>query len=132
MTQTTSSSQFDLPLANTSLELLVLEMTIAGQVHAIRADCIQRVLPIAAWISQPEMPDHVVGMLGLEAEWLPVVDARSCLGFESRLPSIEDHLVLVQSGKSFLIWIDRANTVRGWNATDTLLNLEIFDPTVYP
>jgi chemotaxis signal transduction protein len=132
MTETTSSSQFDLPLAKSNLELLVLEITIAGQIYAIRADSAQRVLSIAAWTSQPEMPNHVVGKLRLEGEWLPVVDARSCLGFESRLPSIEDHLVLVQSSTAFLIWIDCANLVRGWNETDTLLNLEIFDPTVYP
>jgi hypothetical protein len=30
----------------------------------------------------------------------------------------------------FLLWLDHANSLRDWHETDTLLNLEIFDPTV--
>jgi hypothetical protein len=36
----------------------------------------------------------------------------------------------VQTNSRFLIWLDRANTLRDWVETDTLLNLEIFEPAV--
>jgi chemotaxis signal transduction protein len=132
MAMTFSSTPFSTPTNGLEHGLLVLQIRIAEQLYAIRADCVQRVLPIAAWISQPNMPDHVVGMLRLEHQVLPVVDARVCLGFETCLPKTQDHLLLIQAASLFLIWIDQANVVRDWIETDTLLNLEIFDPAVYP
>ena len=112
--------------------LLVLEISIAGQVYTIRADCVQKVLPIAAWIAQPGLPENVVGVLQLEDQDLAVVDARICLGFETRPPKIRDHLLLIQTGIAFLIWLDHVNNLRDWQETDTLLNLDIFDPAVNP
>jgi chemotaxis signal transduction protein len=113
-----------------STQLLVVEISIAGQSYAIRADGVQKVLPIAAWNVQAGLPEHVVGVLQLEDKALPVVDARVCLGFERRLPQIEDHLLLIEKNSMFLLWLDHANSLRDWHETDTLLNLEIFDPTV--
>jgi chemotaxis signal transduction protein len=113
-------------------ELLVLEVSIAGQAYAIRAECVQKVLPIAAWTVQTGLPENVVGMLQLEDQFLPVVNARVCLGFETRLPQIEDHLLLVQTNSRFLIWLDRANSLRDWQEVDMLLNLEIFEPELEP
>jgi chemotaxis signal transduction protein len=110
--------------------LLVLEISIAGQTYAIRADRVQKVLPIAAWTAQAQLPEHVVGILQLESQALSVVDARACLGFESQLPNFHDHLLLVQTSSRFLIWLEHANALRDWQETDTLLNLEIFEPGV--
>ncbi len=112
--------------------LLVLEISIAGQAYAVHADSVQKVLPLAAWNVQPGLPEHVVGMLQFEDQNLPVVNARACLGFETRLPQIEDHLLLVQTNSRFLIWLDHANSLRDWIETDTLLNLEIFEPELNP
>ncbi len=130
MSEINSSLQLNEPPEATGL--LVLEISIAGQAYAIRADCVQKVLPIAAWTLQPELPEHVVGVLRFEDQILPVVDARVCLGFETRLVQIEDHLLLVQTNSRFLIWLDRANTLRDWHETDTLLNTDIFEPAVNP
>jgi chemotaxis signal transduction protein len=126
MVEINSSVQFGTTPDKTSI--LVLEISIAGQAYAIRADGVQKVLPIAAWTLQAGLPEHVVGMLQLEDQILPVVDARACLGFETRLPKIEDHLLLVQTSSMFLLWLDHATTLRDWQEVDTLLNLEIFDP----
>jgi chemotaxis signal transduction protein len=126
MVEINSSAQLDQPPETT--ELLVLEISIAGQTYAIRADCVQKVLALAAWTVRVELPEQVTGILQLEDQLLPVVNARACLGFETRLPKIEDHLLLVQTNSRFLIWLDRANTFRDWVETDTLLNLEIFEP----
>ncbi len=112
--------------------LLVLEISIAGQTYAIRAESVQKVLPLAAWTAQAGLPEHVVGVLQIEDQILPVVNARVYLGFETRLPQIEDHLVLVETNSRFLIWLDRVNALRDWHETDTLLNLQIFEPAVNP
>lgn len=112
--------------------LLVLELSIAGQAYAIRADQVHKVLAIATWSVQTGLPQHVVGVLKLEDQTLPVVDARVCLGFETRPPKIQDHLLLVQTSGAFLIWLDCATILRDWQETDTLLHLDIFEPTVNP
>lgn len=130
MAEINSSVQLNRPPEATGL--LVLEISIAGTAYGVRAQCVQKVLPIAAWTVQPGLPEHVVGVLQLEDQTLQVVDARVCLGFETRLPKIEDHLLLVQTNSRFLIWIDRANSLRDWTQTDTLLNLEIFEPGTDP
>jgi chemotaxis signal transduction protein len=127
MVEINSSVQLDTTPDKTSL--LVLEISIAGQAYAIRADHVQKVLPIAAWTVQAGLPELVVGVLQLEDQILPVVDARVCLGFETRLPQIEDHLLLIEKNSTFLLWLDRANLLRDWKEVDTMLNLEIFDPT---
>jgi chemotaxis signal transduction protein len=131
MTETTSNLQFGSPLTNAKLGLLVLQFKLADQMYAIRADCIERILPLAAWKPQPGLPNHVVGVLNLEGEILPVVDARACLGFAAKLPETEDHLLLVRSKSLFFVWIDRANAVLPWNQSDNLLNLEVFEPAGY-
>lgn len=128
MVEISSSGQLDGTPEATSL--LVLEISIAGQAYAIRADHVQKVLPIAAWTAQSHLGEHVVGILQLEGQVLPVMDARVCLGFESQSPSVHDHLLLVQTNSRFLIWLERANALRDWKETDTLLNLEIFEPSV--
>ncbi len=115
-----------------AIQLLVLEISIAGQTYAIRADGVQKVLAIAAWTVQAGLTEHVVGILRLEDQKLAVVDARVCLGFETRLPKIQDQLLLVQTTTAFFIWLDCVNDLRDWKETDTLLNLEIFDPAVNP
>jgi chemotaxis signal transduction protein len=130
MVEINSSVQLDRPPEAT--ELLVLEISIAGTDYAIRADCVQKVLSVAAWTLQAELPENVVGVLQIEDQVLPVVNARACLGFETRLPQIEDHLLLVQTKSRFLIWLDQVNDLRDWIETDTLLNLEIFEPAVNP
>jgi chemotaxis signal transduction protein len=132
MSKTTSSLQFVSPPLNPKPELLVLEITIAGQRYAIAADGIQKVLPIAAWTLQAGLPEHVVGILELEGQGLPVVNARVCLGFDARLPSIDDHLLLVQASSVFFLWIDQANMLRPWLETDHIFNLEVFEPVVSP
>jgi chemotaxis signal transduction protein len=128
MVEINPSLQLDRPPEATGL--LVLEISIAGTAYAIRADCVQKVLPIAAWTLQAKLPENVVGVLQIEDQILPVVNARACLGFETQKPQIEDHFLLVQTNSRFLIWLDRANTLRDWVETDTLLNLEIFEPAV--
>jgi chemotaxis signal transduction protein len=130
MAEKTSSLKFASPLVVAKIELLILEITIATRQYAIRAASVKKLLPMAAWAVRPELPEHVVGVLGFEGQSLPVVDARVCLGFESQLPKVEDHLLLVQANSLFFIWIDRANEVRGWHENDKLLNLEVFDPMV--
>ena len=122
--------QLDSPPEATGL--LVLEISIAGQVYTIRADCVQKVLPIAEWTAQPGLPENVVGVLQLEDQILPVVEARACLNFETRSPKIQDHLLLIETGSRFLIWLDRVNILRDWQEMDTLLNLEIFEPGLDP
>ena len=128
MLEITSSLQPAKPPEAT--RLLVLEIGVAGQTYAIRADGVQKVLPIAAWTAQAHLPEHVVGILQLEGQALRVVDARACLGFETQLPSFHDHLLLVQTNSRFLIWLEHANALRDWFETDTLLNLEIFEPSL--
>ncbi len=131
MTPETSSPQLRSSLLVSDLGLLVLQFKVGDQVYAIRADCVERVLPLAAWAPQPGLPNHVVGVLNLEGEILPVVDARACLGLAAKLPETEDHLLLVRLGSLFFIWIDRASAVLGWNETENLLNLEVFEPMGY-
>jgi chemotaxis signal transduction protein len=128
MAEISSSGQFNGTPEATNL--LVLEISIGGQAYAIRADRVQKVLPIAAWTAQSQLGEYVVGVLHLEGQALPVVDARACLGFESQLPSVHDHLLLVQTNSRFLIWLEHVNALRDWLETDTLLNLEVFEPSV--
>ncbi len=130
MVEMNSSVKFDRPPEATGL--LVLEISIAGQTYAIRAECVQKVLPLAAWTVQPGLPENIVGVLQLEDQLLPVVNARVCLGFETRLPKIEDHLLLIETNPRFLIWLDHANNLRDWHEVDMLLNLEIFEPELNP
>ncbi len=130
MTEINPSQQLDMPPQPTGL--LVVEIGIAGKTYTVRADGVHKVLPIAAWTLQPGLPESVVGVLQLEDQALSVVDARVCLGFETRSMKLEDHLLLVQTNSRFLMWIDRANSLRDWTQTDTLLNLEIFEPEVNP
>lgn len=126
------SSSVQLETTPDATRLLVLEISIAEQTYAVRADGVQKVLPLAAWTPQAQLPEHVVGVLRLEDQDLPVVDARVCLGFETRPPKIQDHLLLVQARTTFFIWLGHVNDLRDWKETDTLLNLEIFDPAVNP
>jgi chemotaxis signal transduction protein len=131
MTPEISSPQLGSSLAVSDLGFLVLQFKVADQVYAIRADCVERVLPLAAWTAKPGLPNHVVGLLNLKGEIFPVVDARACLGLATKLPETADHLLLVRLGSLFFIWIDRATAVLVWNETDSLINLEVFKSTGY-
>lgn len=126
------NSSVQLQTTPDATRLLVLEISIAGQTYAVRADGVQKVLLLAAWTPQAKFSEHVVGVLRLEDQALPVVDARVCLGFETRPPKIQDRLLLVQTSTIFFIWLGHVNDLRDWKETDTLLNLEIFDPAVNP
>ncbi|MBM2810535.1 MAG: CheW-like protein [Chloroflexi bacterium] len=85
---------------------LVLLVSIGGQAFALPTRAIEQLLPMAAVTPVPEGQPGVAGVLNLHGEPLAVVDPRPRMGFATRLPALDQHLVVVAEPSRYILWVD--------------------------
>jgi chemotaxis signal transduction protein len=85
-------------------QVFALLARIGSRRVALPAALIERVFPVAAWVSIAA--GTVVGALDVRGEVLPVVDARIALGEAARDLSPDQYLALVAGPTRFLLWLD--------------------------
>ena len=84
---------------------------------------------MAAPTPLPGAPYGVVGLLALGGELLPVVDPRPLLVLHPVAPHPDQHLVAIGAATNFLLWVDRAESVKGV-PSGALTTVESADPLV--
>lgn len=89
------------------IDVLLLEVD--GRRIGLPASLVVEVLPSAAVEPLPDAPAAVEGVLNVRGEVLPVISMRHRLGMPPRPPTVDDHLVRVESGgRHLLLRVDRA------------------------
>jgi len=106
----TSATVAASPLA-ASGESLLLIVRLGEQRFAFPAAAIARILPMAAPMPLVAPAPGVIGGLVIAGALLPIVDPRPALGLPSGVPRIVQHLLLFDTERPFLLWIDRAETI---------------------
>ena len=66
---------------------------------------------MAAPTPLPGAPHGVAGLLALGRDLMPIVDPRPLLGLYPVEPHPEQHLIVIDAGTDFLLWVDRAESV---------------------
>lgn len=90
---------------------LLLFVRLGEQRYALPGDAVQRILPMAAPTLFPGAPDGVVGVLAFGGQLMPIIDPRPRLLLVTLSPHPQQHLVLLRATTTFLLWIDRAESV---------------------
>ncbi len=75
---------------------VILELD--GVRYALPVEVVERVARMAALTRVPDAPGHVLGVLNVGGEVLPVLDLRLRLGHDRREPRLDDRLVVVEVG----------------------------------
>jgi hypothetical protein len=70
-----------------------------------------RILPMAAPLPLVAPPAGVIGGLVIAGVLLPIVDPRPAFGVPTVAPGVAQHLLLLDTEPSFLLWVDRAETI---------------------
>ena len=58
---------------------------------------VSRVLPMMALDARSRLPGFVQGVMNLAGEGLPVIDLRRRLGWRTKPPHVEDHIILLEA-----------------------------------
>lgn len=90
---------------------LLLFVRLGDQRYALPCAAVQRVLPMAAPTPFPGAPSGVIGVLAYGGQLLPVIDPRPRLLLAPTTPHPQQHLVMLCATTTFLLWVDRAETV---------------------
>lgn len=90
---------------------LLLFVRLGEQRYALPCDAVQRILPMAAPTLFPGAPAGVIGVLAFGGHLLPVIDPRPRLLLATVAPHPRQHLVALRATTTFLLWVDRAETV---------------------
>lgn len=98
------------PLAVPGDTLLLIVRLGEGR-FALPAAPIARILPMAAPMPLVAAAPGVIGGLVIAGTLLPIVDPRPALGIPAVAPGIAQHLLLLDTARPFLLWIDRAETI---------------------
>jgi len=90
---------------------LLLVVRLGDRRYALPCDAVQRILPMAAPTLFPGAPAGVIGVLAFGGQLLPVIDPRPRLLLATVTPLPQQHLVALRATTTFLLWVDRAETV---------------------
>ncbi len=90
---------------------LLLFVRLGDRRYALPCDAVQRILPMAAPTLFPGAPAGVIGVLAFGGQLLPVIDPRPRLLLATVTPHPQQHLVALRATTTFLLWVDRAETV---------------------
>lgn len=90
---------------------LLLFVRLGDRRYALPCDAVQRILPMAAPTLFPGAPVGVIGVLAFGGQLLPVIDPRPRLLLATVTPHPQQHLVALRATTTFLLWVDRAETV---------------------
>ena len=90
----------------------MLFVRLGDQRYALPCDAVQRILPMAAPTIFPGAPAGVIGVLAFGGQLLPIIDPRPRLLLATATPHPQQHLVLLRATTTFLLWVDRAETVQ--------------------
>jgi chemotaxis signal transduction protein len=66
---------------------------------------------MAAMTSVADLPPAVAGLIDVHGDILAVVDPRMRLGLPAQAVSPEQHLLLLNAGERFLLWVDAIETI---------------------
>jgi purine-binding chemotaxis protein CheW len=70
---------------------------LAGELLALRVEDVQEVLMNQPLTPVPLAPDHIVGLLNLRGQIMPVIDLRRRLRFPPRAPGSDGNLLVMKS-----------------------------------
>jgi purine-binding chemotaxis protein CheW len=90
---------------------LLLLVRLGERRYALPCAAVQRILPMAAPTPFPGAPAGVSGVLAFSGQLLPVIDPRPRLLLATSAPHPQQHLVVLHATTTFLLWVDRAETV---------------------
>jgi chemotaxis signal transduction protein len=92
-------------------ESLLLIVRLGEQRFVVPVVSIARILPMAAPLPLVAPPAGVIGGLVIAGVLLPIVDPRPAFGVPTVAPGVAQHLLLLDTEPSFLLWVDRAETI---------------------
>lgn len=90
---------------------LLLVVRLGDQRYALPCAAVRRILPMAAPTPFPGAPSGVIGVLAFGGQLLLVIDPRPRLLLATTTPHPQQHLVVLRATTTFLLWVDRAETV---------------------
>lgn len=91
----------------------VLICTIAGQQYAFDLSTIHRTFWAVEITPLVHTSDHILGVVNIRGEVVPVVNMRKLLGLPQRELDIKDHFVLCTvHEKKMILWVDCVNRVK--------------------
>jgi len=75
--------------------------------YALHLEAVQRVVRMVAITPLPGVPEHVMGMINLQGQIIPVINMRRILNLPEREIRLNDQLIIVHSTRrTFALYVD--------------------------
>lgn len=96
----------------------ILVCTIENQAYGFSLEVVERNILAVQSTSLPQAPGHILGVINIHGQIVPVVNMRMLLGLPLRELDVNDHFVVcrrehtTKADKSIALWVDRVEGVR--------------------
>ncbi len=105
----------------------VLVFTIDQQQFAFELSVIERVIRIVEITSQPNAPEHVMGMINVQGHVIPVFNLRTLLKLVQKEIDLSDQLIICHlSNHRLALWVDAVKQVESYSSEHFLSAKDVF------
>jgi purine-binding chemotaxis protein CheW len=96
-----------------------LTFFLAGEEYGIEIQNVQEIIGMESFTSVPGTPDYIMGVINLRGKIIPIADLRRKFGMESKPPTSETCIVVIQAQHSEVgIVVDRVSEVLSISGSD--------------